>query len=126
MLRNPLESKEHNDLIDMMAQYFASQGFGDIKADVPGMPSPDMISGTKRNHVPDLTTEKNGKRIILEAETSSSVFDDHTSSQWSLFLDAAQTVGGEFHLVVPKGYRGSAEQRSTALGIRIDTIWTPK
>jgi hypothetical protein len=110
----------------MMARYFASQGFRNIKADVPGMPSPDIIKGTKQNHVPDLTADKNGKRIILEAETSSSIFDGHTSSQWSLFSDAAKKTGGEFHIVVPKGYRNTAEQKSVALAVRINMIWTPK
>jgi hypothetical protein len=110
----------------MMDRHFASQGFRNIKTDVPGMPSPDIIFGTKRNHVPDLTADNNGTRIILEAETSNSIFDDHTASQWSLFSDAAKKARGEFHVVVPKGYRSTAEQRLTDLGIKVDTIWTPK
>lgn len=126
MQRDPKESGEHDNLIKMMLQYLANQGFRNIKADVPGMPIPDTIIGTKRNHMPDLTADKNGKKIILEAETSSTIFDEHTSSQWSLFSDAAQKAGGEFHIVVPKGYRSEAEQRSAALDIRIDMIWTPK
>ena len=124
MPRNPQESKEHQDLINMMARYFATQGYRNIKADVLGMVTPDVILGTKRNHVPDLTADKNGTGIILETETASTISDDHTASQWSLFSDAAKKAGGEFHVVVPKGYRSTAEQRLTDLGIRADNIWT--
>lgn len=126
MQRNPSESSEHEDLINMMVRYFRSQGFRNIKADVLGMPSPDVIYGAKKNHVPDITADKNSIGIILEAETSSSIYDDHTASQWSLFSDAARKPGGEFHVVVPKGLRGNAEQRAADLGVKVDTIWAPK
>ena len=90
------------------------------------MPTPETIIGTTSNHVPDLTVDKNGTRIVLEAETSSSIFDDHTESQWSLFSDAVQKIGGEFHIVVPREERNAAERRAANLGLRVNTIWTPK
>lgn len=109
----------------MMARHFASQGYRNIRADLPGMVAPEVILGTKQNHMPDLTADKNGTRIILEVETAGTISDDHTASQWSLFSDAAKKAGGKFHVVVPKGYRRSAEQRLVALGLRADEIWTP-
>ena len=125
MQKNPQESKEHQDLIIMMARHFASLGYQSIRADVPGMVTPEVILGTKQNHVPDLTADKNGTIVILEAETASTISGGHTASQWSLFSDAAQKAGGEFHVVVPKGYRSSAERRLAELGIKADNIWTP-
>ena len=125
MQRNSQESKGHQDLINMMARYFATQGYRNIKADLPEMTSPDIIYGTKRNHIPDLTANKNGTMVILEAETSSTISDDHTASQWSLFSDAAKKAGGEFYIVIPKGYRNYAEQRLAELCIGADSIWTP-
>lgn len=124
MQRDKQESIEHEYLVHMMAYYFFNQGFQNIKADIPGMPSPDVIHGTKRDHIPDLTADKNGVKIILEAETASSILNDHTVSQWSLFSDAAKKAGGEFHVVVPKRSRSTAEQRAIELNI-INTIWTP-
>jgi Holliday junction resolvase len=126
MIRNSSESKEHEGLVNMMVNYFNSQGFRNIKADVSGMAKPDTIYGTKKNHIPDVTAEKNGMRVILEAESSTSISDEHTASQWSLFADAANKLGGEFHVVVPKGYRDSANQRASELGIIVKTIWTPQ
>lgn len=126
MTRNPSESQEHRDLISMMANHFKNQGFRNIQADISGFPDPEVIHGTKKNHLPDLTANNNGTEIILEAETSSSIFNDHTVSQWTLFADAAQKAGGEFHVVVPKGSRSTAEQRAASLGIQLDNIWTPK
>ncbi len=125
MQRNSQESKEHQDLIIMMARHFASQGYRNIRADIPGMVTPEVILGTKQNHVPDLTADKNGTGIILEAETANTISDGHTASQWSLFSAAAKNAGGEFHVVIPKGYRNSAEQRLADLGLRADKIWTP-
>lgn len=126
MQRNSTESKQHTDLIRMMVSHFNSEGYQNIKADMAGMKSPDVINGTKQNHVPDLTAQKNGITIILEAETSDSIHHNHTTSQWSLFADAAKKDGGEFHVVVPKGSRSEAKQRAANLSINIDTIWTPQ
>lgn len=126
MQRNPSESKQHADLITMMVNHFRGQGYRNIKADVAGMTSPDIIHGTKKDHVPDLTAQKNGVTVILEAETSMSIHDGHTASQWSLFADAAKNDGGEFHVVVPKGSRDDAAQQAASLSISIDTIWTPQ
>jgi len=125
MQRNANESKEHHNLIIMMVNYFSGQGYQNIKADVPGMPAPDTIIGTKQNHIPDLTAEKNGSGIILEAETTNSIFDTHTASQWSLFSSAAANFGGQFHVVVPKAARTSAGERALNLNIIIHEIWTP-
>ena len=126
MDRSFSESQEHQDLVSMMVRHFEKEGYREINADIPGMTKPAIIYGTKRNHIPDLTAMKNGTFIILEAETSSTIFDDHTISQWSLFADAARKASGEFHVVVPKGSRSVAEQRAVNLGVAIDTIWTPK
>ena len=125
MQRNPQESKEHQDLINMMVHHFTGKGYRNIRADAPGILNPEVIPGTKQNHIPDLTADKNGTRIILEAETANSIFSDHTASQWSLFSDAAKKAGGEFHIVVPKGCRSYAEKRLADLGLRANEIWTP-
>ena len=126
MQRNSSESKQHLDLIKMMINHFRNEAYQNIKADVDGMESPDIIHGTKENHVPDLTARKNGIIVILEAETSNSIYHSHTASQWALFADAAENNGGEFHVVVPKGSRNDAAKRATDLSINIDTIWTPQ
>lgn len=125
MQRNPNESQEHHNLITMMFNHFVGQGYQNIKADVPGKLRPDTIIGTKENHIPDLTAEKNGTKIILEAETANTIFDAHTASQWSLFSSAAATSGDQFHVVVPKESRGSAQQRAAALRVVVHEIWTP-
>lgn len=126
MQRNPSESKQHADLIKMMVSHFNGEGYQNIKADVAGMQSPDVIYGIKQNHVPDVTAQKNSITVILEAETSGSIYHSHTASQWSLFADAAKNGGGEFHVVVPKGSRNDAAQRAANLSVNIDTIWTPQ
>ena len=124
MERSPQESKGHQDLINMMARHFASQGYRNIRANIQGMVTPDVILGAEQNHMRDLTAEKNGARIILEAETAGTISGGHTVSQWSLFSATAKKAGSEFRVVVPRGYRSSAEQRLADLGLRADEIWT--
>lgn len=70
MTRSYSESQEHQSLISMMVHHFESEGYKKIKADIPGRTKPAIIYGTKRNHITDLTSKKNGTFVILEAETS--------------------------------------------------------
>ena len=131
--RGVSESQEHVNLIQMMASYFQSQGFTDVRADLPGYTQPETIRGTKEDHRPDITCRGNDAErtvIILEAETASTVSDGHTASQWTLFSAAARQWGGEFHVVVPKVVAGRsghnvAKERAQQLGISLDQTWTP-
>ena len=131
--RNPSESSEHEGLIRMMARHFQNQGFTDIRADLAGFVQPDVITGGGQSHRPDLTCRRNGvggAQVILEAETASTIFDDHTASQWTLFSRAARQRGGEFHVAVPKLINGRsgrdvAKDRARQLGITLDQVWTP-
>ena len=74
MQRNLQEPKEHLDLINMMTRRFASQGYQNVRADVPGMVTPDVIFGTKHNHMPDLQPRGHYVYII-------------DIKSWSLVLD---------------------------------------
>jgi hypothetical protein len=131
--RNPSESAEHADLIRLMVNHFQSNGYGDIRADLPGYTQPDIIHGSIQDHQPDLTCRSNGgqgRLVILEAETGITIGDQHTASQWTLFADAARRSGGEFHVVVPKFVNGAsgstvAQQRARQLGITLHEAWTP-
>lgn len=119
MARNPQESFEHQNLIKMMATHFTGEGYQNIMADLLGMNTPKLIEGTKQNHIPNLTAQRNSTLIILEAETAGTLNENHTTSQWSLFASVAQQWGGEFHVVVPKGYRDAANHMATSLGISL-------
>lgn len=127
--RTPTESQEHKNLVEMMFNYFVKQGYTNLKADLEGKTQPDQIG----KHIPDLTCNKNDTKktfIILEAETCSTISDEHTESQWKTFYNKAKEIDGEFHIVVPKTCNNSsgrtlAEQRLKELGISADTIWTP-
>jgi hypothetical protein len=131
--RSLAESQEHANLIRMMANYFQNQGCTDIRADLPAWSQPIVIAGTMQNHQPDLTCRRNDARqtfIILEAETASTISDQHTASQWVLFADAARQWGGEFHVIVPKFVHGrsghdAARQRARQLGITLHQTWVP-
>lgn len=129
--RSGTESVEHKRLIRMMVNYFSNQGYTNIKADIDGYPQPEPISdGLWNTYIPDLTCRKNDwskTRIVLEAETCSTINDSHTAGQWRAFARAS----GEFHLVVPEtcgneSGRTKAQRQLRALGITADEIWTPK
>ena len=46
MQRISSETKQHKDLINMMVNHFNSQGYRNIKADIAGIPRPEVIYGT--------------------------------------------------------------------------------
>ena len=127
--RELAESEEHKSLVRMMLNYFRNQGYTNLRADLENETSPEQIG----DHIPDLTCNKNdfGRTfMILEAETCSTISDEHTESQWRTFYRKARQVEGEFHLVVPRicgddSGRDLANQRLRELGITADTVWTP-
>jgi len=73
--RSSDESKEHRDLITMMINYYQSNGYTNIKADLDGCSQPDQING----HIPDATVMKNNIQTILEAESCSTVDEPNMS-----------------------------------------------
>ena len=126
--RTSLTSEEHDRLIRMMANHFASLGYTEIKAHVSGYNRPDEIYG----HFPDVACRKNDVKrtpIILEAETCDTIFHEHTDGQWKTFYNEAKRSDGEFHIIVPKTCNGRlgtemANQKLQQLGISA-TVWKP-
>jgi hypothetical protein len=125
----------------MMANYFQTLGYADIRADLQGYNQPELIwwMGKERDaYRPDVTCLKNdgkGTPIILEAETCESIAIDHTRQQWQLFSARAKQIGGEFHVVVPKVctrnnqlITGAAliSEVELAWNITINQKWWPK
>ena len=114
--RNSSESFEHENLVRMMANYYTKQGYQNVKADIQGWFTPELIG----KHIPDVTAQKNDLFIILEAETCTTIDDDHTKSQWLEF-----SKNGKFEVAVPKNCRDSANTQLRGLGITA-TVWTPQ
>ena len=128
------EISEHDQLVLMMARYYKKLGYSQISADIPGWNQPSSIYWTNapnRKYIPDLTCiDTNGNLIILEAETCSSLNDDHTRKQFEIFRAHATNKGGRFEIVVPKlcsGYktRTLISDNVNKWGIELDNIWTP-
>ena len=128
------EISEHDQLVLMMAKYFQSLGYTEIKADLPGWTRPNPIWWTKaenRKFIPDLTCkDSQGKTIILEAETCSSFNQQHTHDQFQIFRAHASNLKGRFEVVVPKYCaekegRQLIQQLAREWGFQLDNIWTP-
>ena len=128
------EISEHDQLVLMMAQHFNKLGYTNIKADITGWTKPDFIfwlSNKEKKFFPDLTCrDDNGKFIILEAETCSTLNIDHTKEQFEIFRAHASKQNGRFDVVVPKLCSGNDGRQqiidySNKWGIEIDKIWTP-
>ena len=132
--RNFDESSEHDKLVLMMAQHFKQLGYSDIKADIPGWTRPDNIYWTNKpdqKYIPDLTCRNlNGILIILEAETGSTLNDDHTKAQFEIFRAHATNSKGRFEVVVPLtcaagSCRSLIAEQAKIWDVKIDEIWTP-
>jgi hypothetical protein len=128
------EISEHDELVLMMARYFKQLGYTEIKADIPGWTKPDSVywkSDPSNVYYPDLTCrDTNGVYIILEAETCSTLNDQHTHEQFSIFRAHATNVNGRFEVVVPRLCSGNDARElirnyARNWSIVLDNIWTP-
>lgn len=128
------EILEHDQLVLMMARYFKQLGYTDIRADIPDWPQPlhiFWINNPEKRYIPDLTCiDTNGALVILEAETCSSLSDQHTQEQFKLFRAHATNKKGRFEVVVPRICSGNDARtlimnNATKWGLTLDNIWTP-
>jgi len=118
----------------MMANHFKSLGYENIKADLVGWERPSAIywkKDSQNKYIPDLTcTNREGKLIILEAETCTSLNTQHTHAQFKLFRAHATNNNGRFEVVVPRfcgvaDGRNLISQLAQRWEIVLDSIWTP-
>ena len=128
---------QHDGLVVMMCSHFIAAGCTHLKADVQGYERPAPVPYGGRSYIPDLTCRKAEGRqplVVLEAESASTIDDEHTAEQWRAFHCEARRVGGEFHIVVPRTAadgtpgREAVQRRLAELGIPTDevVVWTPK
>jgi hypothetical protein len=100
-----VEDDDRRRLLWLMAEYFRTVGYTDIKARLPGFVPPPVLSGTIEDHRPDFTCRQSDAAktpLIMEVVTQSSVEDPRSESRWSLLSSAAKLYNAELHFVVPK------------------------
>lgn len=120
--RGDNESKEHENLVSMMAKYYSTKGYVTIKADLNEYANkPDKING----YVPDVIAEGKAPFIILEAETCDSIDIEHTELQFKAFDKFVKQNGGEFHIAVPRQCYEIAVAKINKMGLKA-TVWQPE
>jgi hypothetical protein len=62
-----VDESDHRRLLWLMAEYFRTLGYTDIKARLPGFVPPPILSGTLEDHRPDFTCRQldGGKTPII-------------------------------------------------------------
>ena len=114
-------------LIRLMAETLPLAGYGGVRADLPGWQAPDVVHGAVRDHRPSLSCEA-PKPILLDVLAPGPLALEEVASRWQLFASAAELVGGEFHIVLPRWVAGRdgrqvAKQIAELIGVRIGFIW---
>jgi hypothetical protein len=100
-----VDDEERRRLLWLMAEYFRTVGYTDIKARLPGFLPPPVLSGTLEDHRPDFTCRQSDSGrtpIIMEVVTPALVEDPAAENRWSLLSSAAKLYNAELHFVVPK------------------------
>lgn len=118
-------------LVWLMAEYFRTVGFSDIKARIPGFTPPEVLSGTLEDHRPDLTCRQSDSGhtpIVLEGVTPEGMARPGVESRWSLLASAARLYRAELHFVVPKwsasgGLEGPLRRRLAGMAVIPNRIW---
>ena len=127
-----VDDADRRRLLWLMAEYFRTVGYTDIKARLPGFIPPPVLSGTLEDHRPDFTCRQSdhGKTpIILEIVTSHSVDDPKSENRWSLLSSAAKLYNAELHFVVPKWAAAGAidpilKRRLHRMELTANRVWT--
>jgi hypothetical protein len=127
-----VEDEERRRLLWLMAEYFRTVGYSDIKARLPGFMPPPVLSGTLEDHRPDFTCRQSdaGKTpIIMEVVTAESVEDPRSENRWSLLSSAAKLYNAELHFVIPKWVeRGAIDpilrRRLARMDLTPNRVWT--
>jgi hypothetical protein len=118
-------------LLWLMAEYFRTLGYTDLKARLPGFVPPPVLSGTIEDHRPDFTcrqSDRDRTPIILEVVTAENVSDPTADNRWSLLSSAARLYNAELHFVVPKwDPKGSVDaalrRRLQRLELAFNRVW---
>jgi hypothetical protein len=127
-----VEHEERRRLLWLMAEYFRTVGYTDIKARLPGFMPPPILSGTIEDHRPDFTCRQSDTArtpIILEIVTPEQVEDPATENRWSLLASAAKLYSAELHFVVPKWASAgpvdtSLKRRLARMDLTPNRVWT--
>ena len=127
-----VEDAARRQLLWLMAEYFRTLGYSDVKARLPGFIPPPVLSGTLEDHRPDFTCRQldSGKTpIILETVTSVTVEDPRWEARWSLLASAARLYNAELHFVVPKWADAGAvdpvlKRRLRRMELTANRVWT--
>jgi hypothetical protein len=126
-----VDDEERRRLLWLMAEYFRTVGYTDIKARLPGFMPPPVLSGTIEDHRPDFTCRQSDSGrtpIIMEVVTASSVEDPKCENRWSLLSSAARLYNAELHFVVPKwSSTGSVDsvlrRRLARMDLPFNRVW---
>jgi hypothetical protein len=127
-----VDNEERRRLLWLMAEYFRTIGYTDIKARLPGFMPPPVLSGTLEDHRPDFTCRQSdtGKTpIIMDVVTPNDVEDPRAENRWSLLSSAARLYNAELHFVVPKwAQRGPIDpvlrRRLARMDLTFNRVWT--
>ena len=128
-----VENEERRRLLWLMAEYFRTLGYTDIKARLPGFMPPPVLSGTIEDHRPDFTCRQSDSArtpIILEIVTPEHVEAPDAENRWSLLASAAKLYNAELHFVVPKWDHDAGaidamlRRRLARMELTVNRVWT--
>jgi len=107
----------HESLIKTRVRGYQAAGHTRIKADhIDGYDEPKQIY----DHIPDITSWKDGVFYVTEAETCDS-FNDETVEQWEDFERyAGEHNNVKFHVVVPESCLKEAKKFAEENDIEVD------
>jgi len=127
-----VEDEEHRRLLWLMAEYFRTVGFTDIRARLPLFDTTELFTGTLEDHRPDLTCRQNDSKrtgLIVEVVTSWSFWMPEIENRWCLLASAARLYGVGLHFAVRAWQRsgsleGPLRRRLSQIELPFHHIWT--
>lgn len=102
----PTPQQEHVRLVRATVGWMQQNNANRIRADhLANFPQPDHIGS-----IPDVTAYFGTQIVVVEAETSVMLGEQHTADQWSAFYRYASRMNGHFIGVVVPADKSEAER----------------
>lgn len=113
----------HDEMVQTVASVLEKKEFQEVRAFVPGFPSPPEIQLTPGgpSYRPDVHA-RSGAEVLIEVETAETLKRKESEQHWKAFSEYCRRTSGLFYLVVTQEATEKAEKRLREMDIEAKVL----
>lgn len=123
MLLENRDEKDYEEILAQIVKKLESQGYDNIKADIPGYEKPPQLKrqGTDDAFWPDATAVRNGRKSYFEIAKRTKE-EIRLVGKWKLLSTLAQIKNGELQIFIPRGELSFTRRITTKYNLNAELI----